>query len=746
MNITVSRRQFLTWSMYGSALVIAAPLSKVQADVSAAGTGKYALTPLVSVHPDNRITFYYPSPEMGQGTDTSLAMLFVEEMDGDMDKVKVEPLPYLLKKDEAGKISALAVPQFAGGSTSITRNFPLLREAGAQVRQLMLQAASKYFDQPLASLSASKSYVSDGTGKQVSYGALAELASLETLDEAYSPQLKSKADWQTLGKRRLSTQAEMIVTGQPLYAMDMDYPGVKVAVMARCPYLDGHVEKLNTSKAEKLDGVLKIVQLPRPDLDKYYTYLAAGVAVIAEDYWTAKKAKDLLEIRWNKGPFEGESTEKLDEQCRTLLKQKGQIVRDDGDYEKAIENADKVIEHTYRLPTISHAQMEPHNCIAHVSKDNCTVIAPMQSPGGASRLAAQITGFDRTKMDIRYTRLGGGFGRRLNSDHVAEAVMISKLSGFPVKVIWTREDDICHDFYRPMAHHKMTAGLDKNREVTAWSHKRAGRPKYYRRNNTKPEDMFGADLYVDDFPANLVKNLRNEYLIAHSGLPQGSWRAPAHTANAFVVQSFIDEIAKEIDVDPLIFQLNMLGEAQKLEYGQHGGPVFDTGRLTGVLKKVAEMAGWPGKKRKGRALGVAGHFTFGGYCAHIADVEIKPDKTIKVHQVWAAIDVGTVINPEGVIAQVEGGINDGLSTALGQQVLVEDAMVKSDNFDTYSMIRLGDSVTKIHVSVIQNDEPPSGAGEMGLPPLAPAVANAIAAAGGPRIRAQPFYINGKLRS
>lgn len=745
MSLPVTRRQFLSWSLYGGALVITTRFGASRAGASTT-TDKYALSPLVSVHSDNSITFYYPSPEMGQGTDTSLAMLFVEEMDGDMDLVSVEPLPYLLKKDEAGKIAALAVPQFSGGSTSITRNYPLLREAGAQVKQLMLQAAAKYFNQPVNTLSAAKSYVTDGTGKKVSYGALTELASLETLNENFSPVLKPKSSWTTLGKKHHSTQAEKIVKGQPLYTMDMDYPGAKVALMARSPYLDGFVEKLDASKAEKLPGVVKVVQLPRPDLDKYYTYLAAGVAVIAEDFWTAKKARDLLDIHWNKGPHADENTVNLDEQCRSLLKQKGQIVRDDGDYHNALKSAELVVERTYSLPTVSHVQMEPQNCIAHVKKDTCTIIGPMQSPGGGSRLAEQITGFDRVKMDIRYARLGGGFGRRLNNDHVAEAVTISKLSGFPVKLIWTREDDLANDFYRPMAHHKMTAGLDKNKDVVAWSHKRAGRPKYYRRNNTKPEDMFGADLYVDDFPANLVKNLRNEYLIAQSGLPQGSWRAPAHTANAFVVQSFVDEIAREIKIDPLAFQLHMLGEPQQLEYGQHGGPVFDTGRLAGVLKEVAEMADWPGKKDKGRALGIAGHFTFGGYCAHVADVELKPDNTIKVHQVWAAIDVGTVVNPEGVIAQVEGGINDGLSTALGQQVLVKDGIVTSDNFDSYPMAKIGDSVTQIKVSIIENDEEPTGAGEMGLPPLAPAVANAIAAAGGPRLRSQPFYLDGKIRS
>jgi isoquinoline 1-oxidoreductase beta subunit len=296
---------------------------------------------------------------------------------------------------------------------------------------------------------------------------------------------------------------------------------------------------------------------------------------------------------------------------------------------------------------------------------------------------------------------------------------------------------MAHDFYRPMGHHQVTAGVDNTGKVIAWSHRLAGTPKHYRRGR-KPEELFGADLYIDDFPAKLVENLQIEYFVAKSGAPQGSWRAPAHTANAFVIQSFMDELAEEMNVDPLELRLRMLGEAQELEYNQHGGPIYDTGRMANVMREAAHLATWGREMPENFALGIAGHFTFGGYCAHVAEVELLDDGSFKVHKVFAAIDVGTVINPSGLTTQVEGAINDGLSAARGQQILIEGGRVVTENFDTYPMMRIGDSVTEIKVHLVASTADPAGAGEIGIPPLAPAVANAIKRAGGKRIRAHPM--------
>lgn len=732
------RRDFLRYSFYSGALLIAAPLS-FSSRTEADSLPSDSITPLVSIESDNSIVFYSPSPEMGQGTNTALSMLFAEELGADMTKVSVQALPYELKRDSEGKITWKVIPQFAGGSTSVSRNFDLLRSAGAKTKHLFLLATAALFKVNIDSLSTHNGYVVLPNDRKISFSYLSELAAKQTLPEGFTPTLKNKNDWHIIGRPHYTQEALDIVTGKPLYGMDMQYPEAKVSVIARSPYFDGDVASYDASEALAMPGVHQVVQLPRPDTTKYYTYLAAGIAVIADDFWTAKKARDKIKIKWSKGPYASASTENLHKKCDELLKEPGQVVRTDGKVEDAMSRAETVITHTYKIPLVSHAQLEPQNCIAHVTQTNCTVIGPMQSPGGASRLAAEITGFDRVNMNIQYTRLGGGFGRRLTSDHVAEAVMISKLSDLPIKLIWTREDDLRHDFYRPMGHHKLSAGVDESGNVTAWTHHLVGTPKYYRRNNAKPEELFGADMYIDDFPAGRVQNLQYSYTAVTFGAPQGSWRAPAHTANAFVVQSFIDEIAKQTNQDPLALRLKMLGKREELPYGQHGGPTFHTGRLAAVLEKAAKLAGWGNELPKGTAMGIAGHFTFGGYCACVAQVSIKANNRFRVDKVFAAIDVGTVVNPEGVIAQVEGGINDGLSTALGQEVIVEDGQVQNDNFDRYQMMRIGDSVLDINVHVMASEAAPAGAGEMGLPPLAPAVANALATASDRRIRQHPMH-------
>lgn len=741
-HLNVNRRSFLTYGLSAGALVIAAPVSALARSMDDQGTaGDESLSPLIQINPDNSMVFFSPSPDMGQGVDTSLAMLFAEELGANFDHVFSKPLPLMLRRNEEGNMAWAVAPQGAGGSTSISGNWTLLRNAGATVRQLLLQAAARHFGADVSSLRAENSFVISPSGGRVAFGALVKAAATEALPEDYSPTLKARDEWSVIGTSEKNKVAREIVTGKPLYGMDMEYPGAKVAMIERSPYLDGYVESVDDTAARALHGVLDVIVMDRPDLDGNYTYLAAGVAVVAEDLWTAKKARDLLKITWNKGPHTAESSETLNDQCAELLKGEGQIVRSDGDFDAAIAAADRVITRAYKLPLVSHAQLEPQNCIAHVREDSATVIGPFQSPSGASRAANAITGIDRLSIEVHYTRLGGGFGRRLTSDHAAEAVTIAKQSGYPIRLVWTREDDLQHDFYRPMGHHEMIAAVDDRGAVTAWAQRLAGTPKYYRRG--RPADqLFGADLYVDDFPAGLVDNLKLEYFIAKSGTPQGSWRAPAHTANAFVVQSFMDEIAEELGEDPLAFRLRMLGAPQEFPYGQHGSDVYDTGRLRGVLELAAENANWGKPMPDSWAQGIAGHFTFGGYCAHVVEVELLEDERFKVHRVTGAIDVGTVVNRAGVIAQMEGGINDGLNACMGQQVRIEGGRMVNDNFDSYHMTRIADAPPVIETHIVDSSKDPVGMGEMSLPPMAPAMMNAVVRAGGARKRAQPFFSDG----
>ncbi len=732
----INRRTFLSYGLAAGALTLAAPLasfSRVEANEDDDG-----LTPLVEIRPDNSATFYSPSPDMGQGVDTSLAMMFAEELDLDFDHLKTKPLIYSIMRGEDGNFAFKAVPQGAGGSTSTPRNWTLLRRAAATARQLMLQAASRETGVAVEDLRTQNSHVLLPDGRRVPYGDLVQAAARESLPDGFEPSFKARADRTLLGTAQKQKVARDIVTGQPLYGMDMDYDGAKVAMVAHCPYLDGYVESVDDTAARAVTGVRDIIVLDRPDPSGNYTYLAAGVAVVADTYWAARTARDRLNIHWNHGPYADESSESLDAECEALLKTTGQVVRSDGDFDAAMQGAATTISHTYRLPYVSHAQLEPQNCIADVRADSATVIGPFQSPSGASRMTAAITELDRLDIEVRYTRLGGGFGRRLTSDHVAEAVTISKEAGVPVRLMWTREDDLAHDFYRPMGHHEMHAGFDENGKLVAWAQRLAGTPKYYRRDNVDPATMYQADLYVDDFPAGRVDNLKLEYHIAKSGMPQGSWRAPAHTANAFVIQSFLDEIAAELGEDPLALRLRLLGDDEELEYGQHGGPVFSTARLKNVLREAARLGNW-GKRMPARsAQGIAGHFTFGGYCALVADVTLLDGGRFRVDRIAGAVDVGTIINRAGILAQMEGGIQDGLSTALAQKVEVRGGAVQNDNFDSYIMMRMDQSVPEIDVHIVDSDADPSGMGEMSIPVLAPAVANAVARAGGARMRAQPF--------
>jgi isoquinoline 1-oxidoreductase beta subunit len=336
------------------------------------------------------------------------------------------------------------------------------------------------------------------------------------------------------------------------------------------------------------------------------------------------------------------------------------------------------------------------------------------------------------------TRVGGGFGRRLTNDYVAEAAMISKKTKLPIQLIWTREDDVQHDFYRPSGMHELKAGLDKDGKISAWTQRLASASKYYRRGNVEEDKMFEAELYVDDFPAGIVENLRMEWFAVHSGVPRGSWRAPAHTANAFVIQSFLDELAHASKQDPLQFRLDLYGSDRELPYGNHGGPSFNPYRLSRLLKHVAERIDYDQPRPKGRAVGIASHFTFGGYAAHAVEVSVSEKGELTIERIVAAVDCGLAVNPRGIEAQLQGGTIDGLSTALNLQITLKDGRIQQSNFDNYPIMRLASVPKLFEAHVLPYGDTPTGMGEMGIPSLAPALGNAIFNASGIRIRKLPI--------
>jgi isoquinoline 1-oxidoreductase beta subunit len=359
-------------------------------------------------------------------------------------------------------------------------------------------------------------------------------------------------------------------------------------------------------------------------------------------------------------------------------------------------------------------------------------------PSGASRAVAEVTGLERDTIRIEMTRVGGGFGRRLTNDYVAEAAMISKKTGWPIQLLWSREDDLRHDFYRPAGQHELRAGVAADGRVQAWTHRLASASKYYRRPNVAPEAMYEAELYVDDFPAGIVDNLRLEWLAVQSGVPRGSWRAPAHTANAFVVQSFLDEVAHASGQDPLQLRLSLYGESRELPYANHGGPTFNPWRLSRLLEHLAKEIDYGTKRPKGRGVGIASHFTFGGYAAHAVEVTVGQKGELSIERIVAAVDCGLVVNPRGVEAQLQGGTIDGLSTALNLEITVRDGRIEQGNFDSYPLLRMAQVPRRVECHVLPWGDSPTGMGEMGLPTLAPTLTNAVFNACGVRIRKLPI--------
>lgn len=735
----ISRRGFLQVSLTASgALLIGLPLSSCG---EAAKPGEGGLVGLyVRIEPDDRIVIGAPSTEMGQGINTAMPMMIAEELDVDWDKVTVEQLPLMIKKAEDGKgMTWVYFPQGAGGSSSVIDAWALLRVSGARARALLVNAAAARWKVPAAECTTqSGAVLHAASGKRLTYSHLAvDAAKLPEPTEP--PPLKERAAYRILGQPIANAQAKAIVMGREEFGLDAELPGMLYAVIARAPQFDSRIDAIDDTAARAVAGVKHIVRLDGPLMNEpFQPIIASGVAVVATSLWAAMKGRDALKVTWTPSQWAHESSESLREQAARLMKGQGEYANNVGDFDKAIAGAAKVIERTYEMPYVSHATMEPQNCIAHVQDARVDIIAPTQSPGLSSRLAHAITGIDRSNISVRMTRLGGGFGRRLEADYVAEAVMVSKEIKAPVKVVWTREDDLRHDFYRPACRHHLVMGLDAAGKVIAWNHRVASTSKWYREPGMGPEEKLSTpDLYDVDFPGNFVPNFRREYFALSSGAPRRSWRAPGHTANAFAVQSFLDEAAHELGQDPLAFQLAILGNEDKDIDWWSDGSKFNAARWAGVLKLAAEKSGWGTPLPQGRGRGIAGHFTFSSYCAHVVEVSTDGGRLV-IEKVTSAIDCGFAVNPLGVRAQVEGGINDALSTALGQAVTIKDGAVVEGNFDTYRMMRLDQSPRAIDVHIVESPRDPTGVGEPPVPPLAPALTNAIFAATGKRIRNLPI--------
>ena len=678
----------------------------------------------LSIQSDGRIILYSKNPEIGQGIKTALPQLLAEELEVDWKSIEVRQ----------GILDARFGSQFAGGSTGVKTNFLSVRNAGASAREMLVEAAARKWQTSLDNCYAKEGTVYNKvTSEKFSYAQLAEAASKLNVRE--NPTLKDKKDFKIIGQPIPGVDNLQIVTGKVEFGLDARPKGMLVASVERCPVFGGKIKSVDETAALQIAGVERVIRI---EPTKNPTQLVAGVAVIAKNTWAAMKGRKALKVEWELPAGEVESDEQLKRLFEKNLAGTGDILRDDGNVQEAFASCKKVHEAVFEAPFLAHAPMEPQNYIADVQADKADLWGPTQVPGSCRQRAAEITGLPPNKINVRMTRVGGGFGRRLMADYACEAVYLSKNIGKPIQVVWTREDDTQHDFYRPAGMFNIKAGLDENNKLIAWQLKATTTSRYTFSGSSSP--AYQTEVFPDGFPAGFVKNFRMEYTAAASNVPRGAWRAPGHNITAWIDQCFIDEMAQLAGKDPVDFRLELLGAEDKMmPYSDHGGPVYSTKRLKKVIRLAAEKSNWSQPAAKGVFRGFAAHFMFGAYTAEVVSISMTDSQTIKVERVVAVADCGLVINRSNAVNQLEGGIIDGLSSALNQAVHITGGRVKEGNFDEYRLLRMKDAPA-IDVVLVDSDEDPEGMGEMTLPPLAAALSNAVFAATGKRIHKLPIQL------
>jgi isoquinoline 1-oxidoreductase beta subunit len=678
------------------------------------------------IDPDGRVTIWAPSAEIGQGVKTALPMLVAEELEVDWEAVTVLQAAWDPARFEA---------QGVGGSTTIWEDgWGPARRAGAAAREMLVAAAAARWGVPSGDCRAERSaVVHPASGRRARYGELAAAAA--TLPLPGAPRLKQPHEFRLLGRRVPNVDNLEIVTGRARYASDAKLPGMLYAAVARCPAFGGKLRSYDATAALAVPGVKRVLAY---EGNGDPTELVPGVAVLADSTWAALRGREALAVDWDRGEFGAESSASLDRQIDDLLARAGERVVDDGDVERALASAARRFEATYHLPFLAHATMEPLHCLAEVRGGRARVVAPTQQPAGAAQVVQAVTGIPARAVEVELPRIGGGFGRRLMNDSVAEAAKLAQLAGVPVKLVAARADDLRHDFYRTRAAHRLRAGVDAAGRLVAWHLHSASVSRYAFRRARRPAS--DSEVLPSDPPRRLLPHVRIEWSPVASGVAVGAWRAPRHNDQGFAVESFLDEIARGLGRDPLELRLELYAGDGDLPYADHGGPWFRPARMRAVLARAASAAGWGAGLPPGRGRGLASHFTFGTYVAAVVEVRLD-GSALAIERVVAAVDCGPVINRSGLEAQIEGGLLDGLSAALYGEVTIERGGAVEGNFDDYPLLRIAQA-PPVEVHVVETRHDPRGAGEPGLPPAAPALANAIVDAGGPRSRRLPLRKQG----
>ncbi|NKB36966.1 MAG: molybdopterin-dependent oxidoreductase [Gammaproteobacteria bacterium] len=751
-----SRRNFLKLSTTGlGGMLISLNYPGLAADANDVMTTR--INPFIRIEPDGQIVIGARACEMGQGVKTALPMLIAEELDVPWSMVRVEQLDYgLTRADVNGELTNVYGNQNTDASATVRRSWNELRQIGARARYLLVKAASVKWHIELDKLNTRQAMVVHPDGNTLSYSELSKVATNLSLPE-YDIPLKKSEEFSIIGKSTQTADASEIVVGATVYGIDAEIPGSLVAVVARCPFFDGSVSTYDASHTLKLSGVHSVVEISGADKndislpggkkhnDGIGSNLAAGIAVLADDTWAALKGRQKLKVDWLPGPWRNDSTEALMKRAGRALDEAAQISpRVEGNISQASKQAGKLIGSRYFMPFLAHCAMEPLHASLEIGSDHALLIASIQVPDNASNVIHMMTGIPREKIEIRLPRLGGGFGRRISADYIAEAVKIARQVDRPIKLIWTREDDIQNDLYRPAGMHGLSAAIDKHNNLSCWSHQVAATYRLFREPGLQG---IGVNEWVschdpDAFPAGCVENFEASFTALEFGLRRGWWRGPLPTFVAFPIQSFIDEVAHAAGKDPLQFRLELLGKARQMPYrdmnfeDNRNPTVIDTGRLAVVLRKVTTEIKYGRKLKAGHGIGMAMHFVYGAYVAHAMEVSVI-ESQLKIHRCVCAVDLGQVLNPSGVEAQISGATIDGISTALGLEITVEEGRVKQSNFTDYPVLRLSDA-PDVEVHIMKSTYAAAGAGEMGIPTAAPALTNAIFAACGQRIYRLPI--------